>query len=512
MSFFYQQPISTAKLFSIPLHTLIPTSEHAAWQETLDSLATVTSMFALVVCQDAESTQVLFASHNAPPAYSCGQSVAQDAYGACIIATQQGLWLADAQQDLAWAATSDAQQGVIACLGEPLLNVDKSCFGALLLLDTQARSIADAQCQLLKQFRALLEARLSRYMYTEQLSFFSKFPETNPNIVLQVNQQGSLEYFNPAAWRWLKDFGFAGDVEALQRLFPPDFNPLECAIENQSNFEKTVSYNNYHYLFKAHRFPNTQDFFITIIDISERVRLEKSKQDIERMMIHDLKAPLSHIIHLAEYLLMTQPPLPAAITQEIETIHQAGQDMHALIVHSLDLYKMEQGTYQVQLDAVDVLRVFKEVIRTLHLNDKPQLDLSLQLNGQSITLNQGGCTFMVAGEYRLFKMAYLNLIKNAYEAAPDKLRLHIDINGDSQAFSIVLTNNAVIPSALRPIFFDKYSTADKPSGTGLGTYSAWLAVRTLGGDIAFDTSDERGETRLITRFQQSEQANTLIHH
>ncbi len=507
MSFDTHQPINTATLFfsrsQSPawehLHAPIPATEKAAWQETLDSLAGLMKGFALVVRQDAEGAQVLFASHNAPPAYASGQAQARDSYGASILSSQNALSIADARRDPAWSENADVQQGMVACLGEPLRNADASCFAALLVLNTQARPLDETQSLLLKQFRYLLEARLTRYVYAAQLNFFSKFPETNPNIVLQINQHGEIVYLNPVAWRWLEDFDFAGNVDALRRLFPADFEFTASAMPRTQE----ITYAHYHYLFKATIFPNTTDFFITIIDVSERVRLDKSKRDIERMMLHDLKTPLNHIINLADYLLTsTQPSLPAAFVKDAEIIRQAGQDMDALIVHSLDLYKMEQGTYQLQLDALDLLRVFKEVTRTLHLNDKPQLELSLQLNGHTVDLQQATHSFMVTGEYRLFKMAYMNLIKNAYEAAPDNLRLHIDICGTQQAFSIVLTNNAVIPAAIRRVFFDKYSTADKPGGTGLGTYSAWLAVRTLGGDIDFDTSDERGETRLIAHFKQ----------
>ena len=64
--------------------------------------------------------------------------------------------------------------------------------------------------------------------------------------------------------------------------------------------------------------------------------------------------------------------------------------------------------------------------------------------------------------------------------------------------SVSIHNQGAVPESIRSVFFDKYSTAGKREGTGLGTYSAKLMVNALGGDISMQTSDEHGTTILIT--------------
>ncbi len=59
----------------------------------------------------------------------------------------------------------------------------------------------------------------------------------------------------------------------------------------------------------------------------------------------------------------------------------------------------------------------------------------------------------------------------------------IDFNRDSSALIVAITNDGEVPLAIRERFFEKYVTYGKNSGTGLGTYSAWLAIRTQGGTI-----------------------------
>ena len=55
-------------------------------------------------------------------------------------------------------------------------------------------------------------------------------------------------------------------------------------------------------------------------------------------------------------------------------------------------------------------------------------------------------------------------------------------------------NYGAVPEAIRDTFFEKYATAGKPEGTGLGTYSARLMARIQEGDILMRTSEREGTT------------------
>ena len=46
--------------------------------------------------------------------------------------------------------------------------------------------------------------------------------------------------------------------------------------------------------------------------------------------------------------------------------------------------------------------------------------------------------------------------------------------------------------------FEKFATAEKQGGTGLGVYSAKLIAKTLGSTMGFETSEETGTTMSVT--------------
>ena len=73
------------------------------------------------------------------------------------------------------------------------------------------------------------------------------------------------------------------------------------------------------------------------------------------------------------------------------------------------------------------------------------------------------------------------------EASPvgESVALQFD-RGNGMTLSI--RNRGAVPENIRGRFFEKFSTADKEHGTGLGTYSAKLIATIHGARIGVDTS------------------------
>jgi signal transduction histidine kinase len=176
----------------------------------------------------------------------------------------------------------------------------------------------------------------------------------------------------------------------------------------------------------------------------------------------------------------------------VKLIEKSGYTMLEMISRSLDLYKMEQGLYRFTPQPVDLIPVIKRVIgdngtlvRTLHLA------VTLRLDGREVG---GGEAFMVPGEATLCYSLLANLAKNAMEASPEQGSVAVDLRHEAGGFSVAIHNQGAVPEEIREHFFEKYATAGKASGTGLGTYSARLMIQTMGGDISFSFSAEQGTT------------------
>jgi signal transduction histidine kinase len=226
-------------------------------------------------------------------------------------------------------------------------------------------------------------------------------------------------------------------------------------------------------------------------DISERKKAENMRSDVESVVRHDLKSPLGSMQNAME-LMELLGPLNAEQSQVVAEVRTLTRRMQDLITLSIDLHAMEAGAFKPALTPVDLCAVVEMQRAELRpLVDGKGLRLTL------ISDCPGG-EFYVLGERRLLDAVFSNLLKNAAEASPEGDEITVRLSLEGPLAEIFIRNHGEVPKSIRDRFFEKYATAGKSGGTGLGTYSARLMLRTMGGTLSLNT-EEPGATTLIVR-------------
>ncbi len=241
-------------------------------------------------------------------------------------------------------------------------------------------------------------------------------------------------------------------------------------------------------------------------DISDKKDLERIKEDVERIMRHDLKTPLNAIIGFPE-LLSLADNLTDEQQELVKGILDSGNRMLHMINRSLDLFKMETAKYEYIPTAVDALSVIGQLAE--HSRSKisaKHLTLSIIVDGDSPAHRQ---SFTVASEERLLYTLLSNLLLNAIEASPKGETIVVELTNTSPK-RIAIRNTGTVPVEIRHDFFSKYKTQGKKSGTGLGTYSAKLYADTMGYELHMTTSDEENTTRVTVSIPAMEQHETAL--
>lgn len=230
-------------------------------------------------------------------------------------------------------------------------------------------------------------------------------------------------------------------------------------------------------------------FYGMTIDITEKVAAEKMKEEIDYIMRHDLKAPLNGIIGLPA-LLREADNLTEEQKSLLEIIENAGYQMLRMINNSLDIYKLEKGIYSLDPAPVDILSVIHNISMELSslIQDK---DLKFKIENEN-----GKKEFIAAGEKLLFYSMFGNLIKNAIEASPENETICVKLKQLEGNAVVSIVNKGVISREIRDKFFQKYVTAGKAHGTGIGTYSASLIADVHNGRIDFSCDDASNTTVL----------------
>jgi len=213
------------------------------------------------------------------------------------------------------------------------------------------------------------------------------------------------------------------------------------------------------------------------------------REHVERITRHDLKSPLNTVINFPR--IMAKDNLTEKQIEQLNKISAAGHRLLDMINLSLDLYKMEQGTYTFNPEPIDILSVFNDICHDNHIYIKSKkADIEMTINGIPV---RDGSSFEIPGEALLFYSMLSNLFKNALEASPKKKKISIALT-HANDYKIAIHNEGTVPENMRKTFFEKYATSGKSGGTGLGTYSARLIAETQGGSITMESSEASGTT------------------
>jgi len=209
------------------------------------------------------------------------------------------------------------------------------------------------------------------------------------------------------------------------------------------------------------------------------------REEVERIARHDLKTPLASIASVPRLLRERRQRDPEE-DELLGVVERAALRVLAMVNLSLDLFRMEEGTYRLRAQAVDLGAVAQTVARELQAHARSKdLRLALDLPAQPV---------LAQGEELLCHSTLANLLKNALEASPEgatvrvTLRRISDDNGDAVALDI--HNAGEVPEQVRGRFFEKYATFGKDGGTGLGAYSARLMARVQRGSLRMASGPE----------------------
>jgi PAS domain S-box-containing protein len=235
-------------------------------------------------------------------------------------------------------------------------------------------------------------------------------------------------------------------------------------------------------------------FIAAITDITERRAQEEAlraavrlREEVERMSRHDLKTPLNSVIAMVR-LLREGGKLGSDDEELLSSIERAGSRILSMVNLSLDLVRMEQGSYEFRPRPVDLAEVARRVAA----------DLESQAASKGVTVRVSGAGAHGAlGEEHLCYSLLANLIKNAIEASPDGAEVSVALEARGGRLLARVQNAGAVPEAVRARFFQKYATSGKSGGVGLGAYSARLLARVQQGDITMRTAEAEGTTLTV---------------
>ncbi|MDX9706986.1 MAG: response regulator [Azospira sp.] len=233
-------------------------------------------------------------------------------------------------------------------------------------------------------------------------------------------------------------------------------------------------------------------------DYDEMLEAARLRDDVEQITRHDLRGPLAGVIGLIRNIIADPDMDQSERRHQLRLAEESALQALDMINLSSELFRIETGRFQLDAKPVrigDVLRRIAEISNAAVADKRLRLNLS----------RDGTDDFekpLILGDAMLCHSLFQNLVKNACEAAPPGSEVSITVH-DLDPVWIVITNRGALPPEIRERFFDKFATAGKHGGTGLGTYSARLLTEAQGGRISVATSDETDTTSVTVELPRA---------
>ena len=211
--------------------------------------------------------------------------------------------------------------------------------------------------------------------------------------------------------------------------------------------------------------------------------LEKVRDDLMKMIVHDLKTPLTSVLATLEMAI--DGDFGSVTDQQRKALADAegkAEDLLALIEDLLEIRKMEEASLTLNLSPIAPAAFLQEIVH--------EWQLRFQQEGATAAVDAGEDAPVFEADKALIKRVFGNLIQNALTHSANKVAIKLVARRDPRGGVLftVSDNGPGIPPEYHELIFRKFEQVRTPNiprvrSSGLGLAFCKLAVDSHGGRI-----------------------------
>ena len=217
----------------------------------------------------------------------------------------------------------------------------------------------------------------------------------------------------------------------------------------------------------------------------DRLReLEKVRDDLVHMIVHDMRSPLQGVLILLATL--RRQVSDADMTETIDDAVVAARELARMANDLLDVSRLEQGKMPLAMEACDVVGLAREVAANFAGDELRKVVV------------EGGPPVSVQCDAALVRRILENLVSNGMKHTPAGSAVRVRaMSGDAAVRVQVRDNGSGVPVEARERIFEKFAgVKTRVNGdyhsVGLGLAFCKLAVQAHGGAIGVEDAEGGG--------------------
>lgn len=216
---------------------------------------------------------------------------------------------------------------------------------------------------------------------------------------------------------------------------------------------------------------------------------EKMRDDLMKMIVHDLKTPLTSVLATMEMLIDGDfGDLTEEQRKMLGDAEGQAEDLLGLIGDLLELARFEEATMTLELQPIAPAALLNEIVN--------EWSIRFQQEGATASVDVADDAPVFEADKGLLKRVLGNLVQNALTHSSNAIRLQLSArrNDDGILFTVA-DNGPGIPPEYHEVIFRKFERVKNPNmprtrSSGLGLAFCKLVVDAHGGRIWVQSAGE----------------------
>lgn len=221
--------------------------------------------------------------------------------------------------------------------------------------------------------------------------------------------------------------------------------------------------------------------------------LNELKTKFLSLVSHEFKTPLSGILTssnlIGKYVKEEQQEKRE---KHIKTITSKVKYLNNILDDFLSVERMETGKVNYKITQFPLSKVINEVVYNANM---------LLKEGQIINYPEGIDDIEINFDEKVLELVLTNLVNNAIKYSPEETSIDILVLPKGKNIIIKISDEGIgIPKKEQKFIFKRYFRAENAllnQGTGIGLNIAKSHLENLGGDITFESEEDKGSTFAI---------------
>lgn len=325
---------------------------------------------------------------------------------------------------------------------------------------------------------------IERKRLENELARLAYFPDHNPNPIFEIDDADALSFANKAAREAFPDLAAAAARHPLLSPWAPAAAELRAGREI---LVRDVALGERVYQVHLHRSAEFGVIRVYVTDVTERVRVDRLKEEFLHNVSHELRSPLAAVEQALRMFIDGQAgPFSADQGKVLEISLRNVLHLRGMLDDLFEVTRAETGKLSVEPRRLDAGRLAAETVATLAMSPPAR--------GVSLTCETKAGLLPAQADPARLRQVLINLVDNALKFTPKggSVKVRVELAPAEPGlllFSVSDTGPGIRPEEKEAIFQrlrqggESAANPEARKGLGLGLYLCRELVARHGGRV-----------------------------